>query len=189
MTQTRGTRRWMQTLQNLKEHKKTKITEGYDLVLEPSFDTNSYESRDHVVTQPTIKIEIWSQKAELGLIGVWHNENLLQGTNTIGLSRMMPRSQLIFDKSNSICSRTEQCNNHSHKLKLKNSDVIIIKAAEILAYMSLNSSWKIKPNGHLRWTYMRFIQNWPKTLNWKAHNLILTGTENKILIKPKQERK
>jgi hypothetical protein len=48
----------MQILQNLKEHKKTKITEGYDLVLEPSFDTNSYESRDHVVTQPTIKIEI-----------------------------------------------------------------------------------------------------------------------------------
>jgi len=76
--------------------KKTKITEGYDLVSEPSSDTNWCKPRDHVVTQPTIKIEIWSQKAEIGLIGVWHNENLPQATNTIGLSRMTPRSQLIW---------------------------------------------------------------------------------------------
>jgi hypothetical protein len=49
----------MQTLKNLKEHKKKmKITEGYDLVSEPSSDTNLYEPHDHVVTQPTIKIEI-----------------------------------------------------------------------------------------------------------------------------------
>jgi len=53
---------------------------------------------------------------------------------------MTPGSQLIFDKSNSVRSRTEECNNHSHMLKLKNSEVIIIKAADILAYMSLNSS-------------------------------------------------
>jgi hypothetical protein len=104
------------------------------------------EPRDHVVTQPTIKIEIWSRKAEIGLIGVWHNENLPQGTNTIGLSRMTPRSQLIFHKSDSVRSRTQECKNHSHMLKLKNSEVIIIKAAKILAYMSLNSSWKINPN-------------------------------------------
>ena len=26
---------------------------------------------------------MWSRKAEKGLIGVWHNENLLQGTTTI----------------------------------------------------------------------------------------------------------
>jgi hypothetical protein len=43
------------------------------------------EPRDHVVMQPIIKIEIWSQKAEIGLIEVWHNENLPQGTNTIGM--------------------------------------------------------------------------------------------------------
>jgi len=66
-----------------------------------------------------------------------------QGTNTIGLIRMMPRSQLIFDKSDSIRSRTEECKNHSHTLKLKNSEVIIIKAAEILDYMSLNSLEKL----------------------------------------------
>jgi hypothetical protein len=60
--------------------------------------------------------------------------------NTIGLSRMTPQNQLIFDKSNSVRSRTEECKNHSHTLKLKNSEVIIIKAAEILAHMSLNSS-------------------------------------------------
>jgi hypothetical protein len=59
---------------------------------------------------------------------------------TIGLNRMTSRSQLIFDKSNSVRSRTEECKNHCHTLKLKNSEVIIIKAAEILAYMSLNSS-------------------------------------------------
>jgi hypothetical protein len=53
---------------------------------------------------------------------------------------MMPRSQLIFDKSNSVRSRTEEYKNHSHTLKLKNLEVIIIKAAEIWAYMSLNSS-------------------------------------------------
>jgi hypothetical protein len=112
-----------------------------------------------VITQPTIKIEIWSRKAEIGLIGVWHNGNLPQGTNTIGLSRMTSWSQLIFDKSNSVRSRTEECNNHFHTLKLKNSEVIIIKAVEILAYMSLNSSWKINPNGPLIWTNMRSTQN------------------------------
>jgi len=132
--------------------KKMKITEGYDLVSEPSSDTNLYEPHDHVVTQPTIKIEIWSRKAEIGLIVVWHNGNLPQGTNTIGLSRMTPRSQLIFDKSDSIRSRSEECKNHSHMLELKNSEVIIIKAAEILAYMSLNSSWKVNLNGPLIWT-------------------------------------
>jgi len=53
---------------------------------------------------------------------------------------MTPQNQLIFDKSYSVRSRTEECKNHSHTLKLKNSEVIIIKAAKILAYMSLNSS-------------------------------------------------
>jgi len=56
------------------------------------------------------------------------------------LSRMMPRSQLIFDKSDSVRSRTEECKNHSHTLKLKNSEEITLQAAEMLAYMSLNSS-------------------------------------------------
>jgi len=36
------------------------------------------EPRDHVVTQPTIKIEIWSRKAKIDLIGVWHNGNHLE---------------------------------------------------------------------------------------------------------------
>ena len=38
--------------------------------------TSWCEPHDHVVTQPTIKIEIWSRKAKIGLIGVWHNGNL-----------------------------------------------------------------------------------------------------------------
>jgi hypothetical protein len=38
-----------------------------------------------VATQPTIKIAIWSRKAEIGLMGVWHNGNLFQGTTIIGM--------------------------------------------------------------------------------------------------------
>jgi hypothetical protein len=53
---------------------------------------------------------------------------------------MTPQNQLIFDKSDSVRSQTEEYKDHSHTLKLKNSEVIIIKIAEILAYMSLNSS-------------------------------------------------
>jgi len=60
-----------------------KIIEGYDLDSEPNSDTNWCESPDHVVTQPIIKIEIWSRKAKIGLMGVWHNGNLPQGTNNI----------------------------------------------------------------------------------------------------------
>jgi hypothetical protein len=61
-------------------------------------------------------------------------------------SRMTPRSQLIFDKSNLIRSRTEECKNHSHTLKLKISKVIN-NGSRIFGYMSLNRSWKINPNG------------------------------------------
>jgi len=59
-----------------------KITEGYDLVLEPSSDINWCKSRDHVVMQPTIKTETWSWKAEKKS-GVWHIGNLPQGIDTI----------------------------------------------------------------------------------------------------------
>jgi hypothetical protein len=57
----------------------------------------------------------------------------------------------IFDKSDLVHLRAEECKNHSHTLKLKNSEVIIIKAVKILAYMSLNSSWKVNPNGPFIW--------------------------------------
>ena len=92
-----------------------------------------------VIMQPTIKIVIWSWKAKIDLIGVWHNENLPQGTNTIGMSRMTPRNQLIFDKSDSVRSRIEECNNHSHTLKLKKSEVKFINGWQNLGYMCLNS--------------------------------------------------
>jgi hypothetical protein len=98
------------------------------------------EPYNHVVTQPTIKIEIWSRKAKIGMIGDWHNGNLPQGTNTIRMTRMTLRSQLIFDKSYSVRSKTEEWKNHSHTLKLKNSEVIIIKGCRNLGYMCLNSS-------------------------------------------------
>jgi len=41
--------------------------------------------RDHMFTQPKIKIEIWSPKVKIDLIGVWHNENMPHGTNIIGM--------------------------------------------------------------------------------------------------------
>jgi len=52
---------------------------------------------------------------------------------------MTPRSQLIFDKSDSVRSKTEECKNHSHTLKLKNSEVIFINDCQNFGYMSLNS--------------------------------------------------
>jgi len=121
---------------------------------------------------PTIKIEIWSRKAEIGLIRMWHNGNLSQATNTIEMSRIKPRSQLIFDRSNSARSRTEEYNNHSHMLKMKNSEVIISKSCWNFGYISLNSFWKINLNGPLMWGPLKTD---PKTLNWKAYNLIQTS--------------
>jgi hypothetical protein len=85
-----------------------------------------------MITQPTIKIEIWSWEAEIAMIGVWHNGNLPQGTNTIGMSR-----QLIFNKLDLVRSRTEECKNNSHTLKLKNSEVIFIQGCWNFGYMSL----------------------------------------------------
>jgi hypothetical protein len=55
-------------------------------------------------------------------------------------SRMMPRSQLIFDKSDLVCCRTEECKKHSHTLKLKNSEVIFIHGYQNLGYTCLNTS-------------------------------------------------
>ena len=62
------------------------------MLLEPSSDINWCGPHDQVVTQPSLKIEIFlSWKAERGLIGVWHNENLSQGTNT---TRMKPNDAI-----------------------------------------------------------------------------------------------
>jgi hypothetical protein len=100
------------------------------------------------------------------------------------MSRMMPRSQVIFDKSNLVCSKTKECKNHYHTLKLKNSEVIIIKGFWIFCYMTLNSSWKINPNGPLMWTYMRSTQNLPKTLTKKLitwSKQAFKEAENKVL--------
>jgi hypothetical protein len=38
-----------------------------------------------MVMQLTIKIKIWFWKAEIGLIWMWNNKNLPQGTNIIGM--------------------------------------------------------------------------------------------------------
>jgi hypothetical protein len=83
---------------------------------------------------------------------------------------MTPQSQLIFDKSNSVCLRTEECKNHSHTLKLKNSEVIFIIGCWNSSYMCLNSFKKLTLMDLPLQVELTHIQNWPKNPNWK--NLI-----------------
>jgi hypothetical protein len=74
-----------------------KITEGYDLVLEPSSDTNWCEPRNHGHAT--------------------HNQdwNLILESRNRSNRSVTPWSHLIFDKSDSIRSRTEECKkNHLH---------------------------------------------------------------------------
>jgi hypothetical protein len=73
-------------------------------------------------------------------------ETFLKAPTLLEWCRITPRSQLIFDKSDSVRSRTEECKNHFHTLKLKNSEVIFINGFQNFGYMSLNSSWKINRN-------------------------------------------
>jgi hypothetical protein len=58
-------------------------------------------------------------------------------------SRMMSRSQLIFDKLDLVHSRIEECKNHFHSLKQKNSEVTFINGCWNLGYTCLNSSEKL----------------------------------------------
>jgi hypothetical protein len=103
-------------------------------------------------------------------------------------SRMTQRNQLIFDKSNSVRSRTEKYNNHSLTLKLKNSGLIFINGCRNLDYMSLNSCWKINPNGStlVDW-FDSLIKLTQKPLlvnpNSDPNKSWILG-ENKVLIKP-----
>jgi hypothetical protein len=59
--------------------------DGITLEFEKLNESPWCKPHDHMVTQPIIKIEIWSWKPEISLIRVWHNENISQGTNTIGM--------------------------------------------------------------------------------------------------------
>jgi hypothetical protein len=74
-------------------------------------------------------------------------KNLSKAPILLKWCRMTPQSQLIFDKSDSVHSKTFESKNHSHMLKLKNSEVIFINCYWNLGYMSLNYSWKNNPNG------------------------------------------
>jgi hypothetical protein len=49
---------------------------------------------------------------------------------------MTLQSQAIFDKSDLVRLRTEECENHSHTLKPKNSEVIFINGCRNFGYMS-----------------------------------------------------
>jgi hypothetical protein len=71
------------------------------------------ESCDHVVMQPTTQDWDLIPKSQ-NRSDRQHNRNLPQGINTIGMSRMTPWNQLIFDKLDSIRSRIEECKNYSH---------------------------------------------------------------------------
>ena len=76
-------------------------------------DTNDANLVIMQSNNPYIKTPILRKPCKSGLIGVWHKNNLYQGTNTIGNGnpqpmninsrtrsiRMTPQSQLFFDKS------------------------------------------------------------------------------------------
>ena len=81
------------------------------------------EPYDFVVMQPTIKIEIWSRKAENGMVGMWHNENLSQGTNTLGIesndvTKLINLWLVIFSSFNN--KRMQESLLHDHLRKLHN---------------------------------------------------------------------
>jgi hypothetical protein len=57
--------------------------ERYDLISKHDFDTNWCESCDHMVTSTHKKIDNKSCKIKTGLIEMWYNKKLSQGTSTI----------------------------------------------------------------------------------------------------------
>jgi len=53
---------------------------------------------------------------------------------------MMPQTQLIFDKSDSVHLRIEKCKNHSHtSLKKKCFEFLLIKKSIFRLYKGLNT--------------------------------------------------
>jgi hypothetical protein len=58
-------------------------------------------------------------------------------------NRMMSRSQLIFDKSDSVRSRTKEYKNLSHTLNWKVQKYYSSKVLKFKLYMCLNSSEKL----------------------------------------------
>jgi len=77
---------------------------------------------------------------------------------------MTPQNQLIFDKSNSIRSRTKKCKNLSHKLKLKSLEVLFIKGCRNIGLQEFKYFWKINPNGFT-------VTNWIDQLTELTQNL------------------
>ena len=101
----------------------------------------------------------------------------------------MARNKLIFDKSNSIRSRTKEYKNHSCTLKLKNSEVIFINGYWNLGYKYLNSFEKLIIMDLLLWAsvFYSHIKTDPKPLlvSWNSNsNKPWILAENKLLIKP-----
>jgi hypothetical protein len=56
---------------------------------------------------------------------------------------MMPQSQIIFDKSNSVRSKTKECNNLFRMLNWKVQKCYPSKVLNFNLYMFLNSSQKL----------------------------------------------
>jgi hypothetical protein len=110
------------------------------------------EPRNHMVTQPTHKDTSPGKPSKLGLIGVWHKDNLYLSTSTIGNGdphptnidsrtrsiRMTPRRQLFFDKSFFISLKNHRMeiisptHTHTHKVRLTRSFINL----SCLTYMS-----------------------------------------------------
>jgi hypothetical protein len=86
--------------------------------LELKADANLVSTRGHATHNQDWDLIL---KTEINLIGAWNKGNLPQGTNTIGMSRMTPRNQLIFDKSDSVRSRTEKSLSHIKTEKFRSN--------------------------------------------------------------------
>jgi len=86
--------------------------------LELKADANLVSTRGHATQNQDWDLIL---KTEINLIGVWNKGNLPQGTNTIGMSRMTPRNQLIFDKLDSVRSRTEESLSHIKTEKFRSN--------------------------------------------------------------------
>jgi hypothetical protein len=95
--------------------------------------------------------------------------------NEVKWSRMTSCSQLIFDKLDSIHSRTEKYKNHSHTSFKKIEFLLIKKSPLFKPYQSLNTYKNITLMELSYQTDLIHLQNWPKTLIWEAQNLIQTS--------------
>jgi hypothetical protein len=158
----------LDTKEFLRNQQETKISEGYNLIngakLWYQMMQTSWSRGHSTHTQRHTQINTH----KLGLIGVWHKDNLYLGTNIIGNGdphptnidswtrsiRMTSRRQLFFDKSffsslenhgREIISPTHT---HTHKVRHTRSFINLNCPTYMSGYSNLHVSFiHVQPNG------------------------------------------